>query len=337
MHRTPLIAALKFMASLALLGLGAGAGAAELTQPSQTGQSVGSPDRFGSYEENFAIWQRMQNNGWAANDASALRGHYSFKYTVCGPRLIRGDKIAPVRGTVDTGGLSLCPKSGTLANAELFLAYAGEFDFYLGTRPSGPVINRISTPGIFVRLPATWLVPNAQDGDSVELGWQHRSDGQTTEIGSARDARIANENYAAGNVPFFDTISRGANFFSIAVDRVGVFSQSALSLRAKLKLYAGTQDADVTWGPRAGLGSRFSDYDRLLLTGTYSFSKQTLVELEWRLGDKGLATDSWTLNAQVLWADLPLYLRLHRGPMNTLSNYTQRQDSVGFGLRFAHF
>jgi outer membrane phospholipase A len=32
-----------------------------------------------------------------------------------------------------------------------------------------------------------------------------------------------------------------------------------------------------------------------------------------------------------------LYLRLHRGPMNTLSNYTQRQDSIGIGIRFASF
>lgn len=35
--------------------------------------------------------------------------------------------------------------------------------------------------------------------------------------------------------------------------------------------------------------------------------------------------------------DLPLYLRLHHGPMNTLANYTQRQDSIGFGLRLARF
>jgi outer membrane phospholipase A len=34
---------------------------------------------------------------------------------------------------------------------------------------------------------------------------------------------------------------------------------------------------------------------------------------------------------------VPVYFRLHRGPMNTLSNYTQRQDSFGVGLRLARY
>jgi len=33
----------------------------------------------------------------------------------------------------------------------------------------------------------------------------------------------------------------------------------------------------------------------------------------------------------------PTTSRYHRGPLNTLSNYTQRQDSVGIGLRLASF
>jgi hypothetical protein len=61
------------------------------------------------------------------------------------------------------------------------------------------------------------------------------------------------------------------------------------------------------------------------------------VDAQWRLGDRGTATDSWTVGIEWDWFELPAYLRLHRGPMNTLSNYTQRQDSIGFGLRFARF
>lgn len=321
---------------MAAAGVFSGAGVAQPVQDSVTGTRLGTAERFGSYEDNFVVWNRMQNNGWARADDKAFRGHYSFKYAFCGPRLVRGSGHASVSDKDKTTGFSLCPTSGLLAQAEVFAVYTGEFDFYAGSRPSGPVINRISAPGLFVRLPATWLFPSWKPADGLEVGVQHRSDGQTTEVTSSRDARIAGEAYAAGNVPFFDTISRGANFISVAADLVDVFKQPIM-LRAKLRSYLGTQDSAVTWGPRANLRARFSDYDRLQLTATYSFTTQNRVDLEWRVGDRGLATDSWTLGWNFSLADLPFYLRLHQGPMNTLSNYTQRQDSIGFGLRFASF
>lgn len=40
-----------------------------------------------------------------------------------------------------------------------------------------------------------------------------------------------------------------------------------LTLRAKLRVYLGEQDSDVTWGPLANSGQKFSDYDRLQLQG----------------------------------------------------------------------
>ena len=56
------------------------------------------------------------------------------------------------------------------------------------------------------------------------------------------------------------------------------------------------------------------------------------------MGSGGFRTDAWTLGWTRTQNDdklyLPLYARLHLGPMNTLSNYTQRQDSFGVGLRF---
>jgi outer membrane phospholipase A len=185
-------------------------------------------------------------------------------------------------------------------------------------------------------MPLTLLGFSGPAPDSVEIGFQHRSDGQVTEITSAQEAGRAARAYEAGDIQYFDTISRSANYFSVAWDQVGLLGRG-VDLRAKLKLYTGQQDSAITWGPLADRGLRFSDYDRLTLRGKYRFGKQH-VELEWRVGDKGLATDSWTLGYE--WDGLyevPLYLRWHRGPMNTLSNYTQRQDSFGFGLKLARF
>jgi outer membrane phospholipase A len=53
------------------------------------------------------------------------------------------------------------------------------------------------------------------------------------------------------------------------------------------------------------------------------------------VGDKGFKTDSltlgWHLSANNV---IPFYVRAHFGPMNTLSNYTERQNSIGIGVRF---
>ena len=328
------------VASAWLVASSCWAGEESKLSQSVSGKEFNDPQRLTAYEDSYAIWNQMRNNGWTTKDEQALRAKISFKYTFCGPQFRRPtgqdrvDKKTPDSARED----SWCPSSGKWADAELFFGYTAEFDFYAGTRTSGPVIGRVNAPGLFVRLPAVRILgADWKETDGLEVGLQHRSDGQATEVTSDRDARIANEQYAGGNRPFFDTISRGANFMMIAVDKelppppIG----EKLTLRAKLRLYLGQQDSDITWGPLANGGRRFSDYDRLQLHAWWRLSRQTQFDLDWRLGDRGLATDSWTFGLEFNVAAVPLYVRLHRGPMNTLSNYAQRQDSIGIGIRFA--
>lgn len=268
---------------------------------------VGSHERFGSYEDNFVLANRMHNNGWADNDETALRAHYSFRYVFFGRRTY-----------------------------EIFASYTGEFDFYMGTRPSGPVINRISNPALRLSWQASSLIPDARTEDHFEVGLEHRSNGQVVEITSAQDAEAAQRAYDNRDRPYFDQISRGSNFVSLAAklskDTVGL----PFSLCVKVRIYL-NQDSVVTWGPLVGQDVRVADYDRLSLR----LARQTPLgefEGQWTVGDKGLKTDSLELGWQApenWW--FPVYVRMHRGPMNTLSNYTQRQDSVGVGLRFASF
>ena len=316
-------------------------GTAKLTE-SVSGKDLSDVQRLTAYEDSYAIWNQMRNTEWTTKDEQSLRTKISFKYTFCGPQFRRPSKgqRAESESSSAKQADSWCPTTGKWAEAELFFGYTGEFDFYAGTRPSGPVIGRVNAPGLFVRLPARlFLDPDWKTADGLEIGLQHRSDGQSTEVSGERNTRIAKEQYAAGNRQFFDTISRGANFLLIAVDKelpeppIG----DKLTLRAKLRVYLGEQDSVVTWGPLANTGQRFSDYDRLQLHAWWRISHQIQIDIGWRLGDRGLATDSWTLGAEFTLATLPLYLRFHRGPMNTLSNYTQRQDSIGFGIRFASF
>jgi len=325
----------------AVAATGGAAQTATLAQ-SVSGKELGDPQRLTAYEDSYAVWNQMRNNGWTSKDEQSLRTKLSFKYTFCGPqfrrpsRSDRNDTGASAEARAD----SWCPSAGKWAEAELFFGYTAEFDYYAGTRPSGPVLGRVNAPGLFVRLPAKlFLDKDWKDADGLELGLQHRSNGQTREVSGERDARVAGEQYAAGNRQFFDTVSRGANFLLIAVDKelpkppVG----ERLTLRAKLRVYLGEQDSAVTWGPLANSGRKFSDYDRLQLHAWWRFSRELQFDVNWRLGDRGLATDSWTLGAEFKLGSVPLYLRLHRGPMNTLSNYTQQQDSIGIGIRFASF
>lgn len=262
-------------------------------------------DRFAAHEANYALVNVMRNNGWAGNDEQAIRARYSFKYSVWSA----------------ANGL------------EWYVAYTGEFDFYLGTRPSGPVINRLSNPAAHVRYPVAWLGRASGDRASLDLGLEHRSDGQVIEVTTPRDAEVAQRAYAAQDRAFFDQVSRESNYLSLTgrAPRLAVLPE--LGLRVQIKKYL-SQGSEVTWGPLAGSGRSVSDYDRVNLGLVYDAGGLGYFEAGWTVGDRGLRTDSFNLGWRAPWLGLPLYLRAHIGPMNTLSNYTQRQDSFGIGLRF---
>lgn len=266
-------------------------------------------DRFDRFEDNFAILNYMHNNRWAGADEGALRAHYSFKYRVT------PDKCLPTF----FGRAS-----------EVFLSYTGEFDFYLGTRDSGPVINRLSNPALH------WHTIERDGSGSTfdfDVGLEHRSNGQVTEVTTPAGAERAQRAYDSKDRAFFDTISRGANYFSFTLQQRPAFGVADLELRSRLKLYL-TKESRVTWGPLAGGGSSISRYDLLNLRARYATRSLGTFEVEYVLGTNGLAGDSVTVGwftANKAW---PVYLRAHTGPMNTLSNYTQRQDSIGIGLRF---
>jgi hypothetical protein len=300
-----------------------------------SGARPGSEERFGPYEDSFAVWNRMRNNGWARHDESALRAHYSFKYTFCGPRVDRRGQVATPEVAAD--GPTLCPAPGNWwSQVEVFGAYTGEFDFYFGTRASSPVINRLSQPGLFLRLPMRAFGVESDPQDGFELSLQHRSNGQVGDVADPLVAERANLAYASQDREFFDTLSRNSNFVSLAYER-GTPGCGPAAVRVALKFFVGEQEGDVVWGPEAGRGRRISNHDRLTLRGACRVTDRHTLEAEWRVGSLGLAGDSLVLGWQWDVGEIPFYVRVHLGPMNTLSNYTQRQDSIGFGIRLARF
>jgi outer membrane phospholipase A len=269
----------------------------------------------------------MQNNGWAAKDEAALRVQYSFKYSVvgCPPGVQPRNKGFP---------------SAEGTDSEVFIAFTGQFDFYWllqDTRDSGPVINRLSNPGLHWRLPVRKFFPSMAPNSSVVLSFEHLSNGQVFEPTDGSGPAVLRSAYESRERPVFDTISRGTNFLGVEVKADQTLGKQRVDLLAKFRVYIDRDDA-VTWGPLRDSNPRVSDYERVLLRAGTDAGRWGYWELTWRLGDRGLRTDSYALGWQApdTWA-LPVYARIHAGPMNTFSNYTQRQDSVGVGLRFTAF
>lgn len=273
--------------------------------------------RLRSYEPSHITWRS------ATGDKNALRARYSFKYS-----LLPNDQ-------------------NNQPTHDLFLKYTGEFDFYVSTRPSGPVINRISNPGIHYQY-SYGSQPDLGFGKLkwLGIGVEHLSNGQTTDVSSASEISKAQAAYVNGDNQYFDGVSRGVNFIMGEAHSVTEFSSSKLSLYGKAKLYL-SQDGDITWGPLANKGVRISDYDRIRILARQSFGKlgdhkyKREASIEWTVGDDFLRTDSFNIDymehVSVFGADIPVYVRYHYGPMFTLSNYTQSQKSLGFGVKFVPY
>ncbi len=160
-----------------------------------------SGNDFRAHEDNHFLAQRSVNKGWAGRDDAAWRGHYSLKFTVFGEPLAEKE---PGRTEAD--------------RLEWFLSYTGEFDFYWGTRPSSPVVNRISNPGVHLRVPLQRLGLSTHWRDNLSIGLEHRSNGQVTEVSLPREAERAQAAYDRQDREFFDKVSRGANYVSLTLN-----------------------------------------------------------------------------------------------------------------------
>lgn len=287
--------------------------------------------RFLPYQPNSAVWQYNEN------DKHALEVNFSFRYLLTAPDCTGKHK-------------DLCNHYDT--RWENFLTYTGKFDFYLGTRPSSPVVNRLNNPAIHLRK---YRGDNAYNIKWIDIGIEHKSNGQTVSanelVPGTGQYRAAVE-YQAGNNAYIDSISRSTNYLSIETKldlKLGKSSNNHLFF--KLYAYHWNEEYEVHWGEFADQNVKFSDFERLRTIINIQLNKANKYEnrrelgVEWTVGDMGLATDS--ANVWIRWpwdlplpfngsVHLPMTIRAHFGPMNELSNYSESQRSLGIGLSFYH-
>ena len=268
---------------------------------------------------------QMDNTGWAGRDEPAVRVQYSTKYSFVGCPL-------------DKDWHSAATRAQNLANddGEVFLAYTGRFDFYMTTRYSDPVINRMSNIGLHYRLPArlTGFLP----AGLVELGLEHRSTGQVFEPTEPANTAALEAAYQRADDDarhLFDTLSRGSNYLSAQLGWRLDSRAGAWRLRVKHHVYL-SQNTEITWGPLKNQGITIRNYDLAQLGVEFESHRYGIFSANWRVGTSGLNKDSLDLTWRTAYPNFPLFVRAHLGPMNTLSNYTQRQDSLGIGFLFFH-
>ncbi len=309
--------------------------------------------RFQPYEPNYMLIQQ-----YTEGDDSALEGHYSFKYLFTKPDCTDDNRRA--------GETFQACANRFLSRSEWYFKFTGEFDFYMLTRESGPVINRQSNPGLHRRQYFHKKdVLRVFSVKYFDLGLQHFSNGQAADAdeGCASGTCLTQQVFDRNpDDPFFDSISRGVNFISAEASlRFGKNrgnktatsgrcdgSPHCYDLWLRLNSYF-SDDNPVTWGPDVNI-HRVAGFEllrvilshrRLLLE---KGSKETgFSELEgvvkWKVGGEFFDGDSIEIGFYFPWQHksgvrLPFYLQVHDGPLNNLSDYTRSRTAVGFGLRF---
>ncbi len=295
--------------------------------------------RFSAYQPNYAIYKSTEG------DDGSLEMHFSFKYLLTEPHCVP-------KGELDLSCLLNYKKRD-----EVFFSYTGEFDFYFyrTSRQSQPVINRIHNPAFHYRT--HFDTSDSEGGVSIEwfnIALEHRSNGQTVPAKGSPYEERAREAYATGDIAYFDKISHSANYISFeAKFNAGnnkkdnkkcrrSFSCVNFWLSVKEYILQDYEESDVNWGPRDDEGVSIEDYDRakFIISNEFSINNTDLnLTLEWTVGDELLDTDSFDLSLMfaVNFGNrfrLPFYIRGHYGPMNTLSDYTREQNSIGVGLLF---
>ncbi|XHS78539.1 hypothetical protein ACFJGW_00785 [Burkholderiaceae bacterium UC74_6] len=196
------------------------------------------------------------------------------------------------------------------------MAYTNQLDFYWGTRPSSPVINRIRNP-LFWRVPGAAINPRTGRGTKFVLSFEHKSNGQVFDVAAQAGAATAQSAYAARDWRSLDAISRSMNYVALQ----GWWTYGNWDWKAKVHGPPWQKEMGVTWGPLADRRLSISNYEVAALRGGYWMNSLGRPELTGKVGSSGLKHDS--LDVSFEFDDgLPWYIQLHLGPLSTLSSYT---------------
>ncbi|WP_105166587.1 hypothetical protein [Pseudoalteromonas sp. T1lg23B] len=246
-------------------------------------------------------------------------------------------------------------------------SFSGEFDFYLGTRNSGPVVGRRYNPG----LQLAWGTVKRDGVIEWRLSLEHESNGQTTDslptlLSIARDnkAEYAQDHPDIDNYYYLqmatETVSRGSDFLAVGgVYRVNLNNVayqdchsklSCFDIHLKFRKVLGDPEDEVFWdvtkrldqledyqGTDITFVSQFSIEDRIfkLLGGPSTLSLRYRSGEIWG-GDMGTNNTfdlSFTSHLHVTSeVQLPIIFSYHAGYLEELYKYSEKAHYLRVGL-----
>lgn len=293
--------------------------------------STGWQKRFKPHDMNYIIYQSTER------DDSAIEVQYSGKFLLYNCEFVDENRFLGCRKNADT-------------KVNVSFTYTGKFDFYVGSRESGPVINRTSNPAghVTVDYDLTNGMPKWFD-----FSYQHRSNGQSVDSKDrVTDATspffgqyISAVEYNRGNHEYFDRLSTSADYFELV--HGWQFSNTG-KLEVGGKIYLPTQESTITWGRYAGTGTNFKDFDLLRVKASDTFFVRcqhlptTTIGLEYRLGENGFSGHSidffllFPFLSETTGWNIPFMVKAHLGPMERLSDYSASTTSVGAGFALTY-
>ncbi len=314
----------------------------------------GVTDRLQPFGTNYVLSQRTDD------DDGSLEATYAFRFMFTGENLDESSRWAE----------PLAPCESWRECTTTYFKYRGLFDFYFGTRRSGPVIHRINNPALEARRYFNRPLLSSLYVRHVSVSVEHLSNGQDTDVSDGEDpddffglrgAALAQRFFERNpNSAFFDTISREVDFVGLSgAFRLGPdaarynpstgqcrASSACVDLTLRWRPHYIHDDNPVVWGPSPWRTSEMADFDvvkigvaKRWLFAHGGFGPQGLgIELEWTVGETFNDGDSLDVGVTLPFQfhrklTLPVYVRWHRGPLNNLSNYSRPQNALGIGFQ----
>lgn len=224
------------------------------------------------------------------------------------------------------------PLIGEGGDSSLYFAYTGDYDFYLSTRESAPVISRRQNPGFFYRY--KWVADDDMSSSAISIGWFHESNGQTIET---REEYESTPNAS-------DYVSRGWDYLSLGWESEVFGRNSGLYIDTELKIFCHCQafgfiderEDQIFWKDMEKQ-PHVNDYDGVNLKMYYTIKRDTRFSLGFRAGNRdsdALSNVSYRLDVVLPIFSLPVKFFYFNGYGVNISTYHEKASYYGVGFDF---
>ena len=245
---------------------------------------------------------------------------------------------------VDCMGSYNDPNPAIDGDHKLYFVYAGQYDFFAGSRHSSPIISRRQNPGLTYKYS---FLNKPLFLKSIKFSWFHESNGQdldeelyTEALGNGQNLLTANNQNGLYSL---DHISRGWDYAETEI----AFAYDKAELYIKYRKHCNCQalglqekEDKIFWDTANANEGGIREFKGLDLIANYTWVRNdkifNRIRLSYKLGTGELSyignhlSQKASLTVRV--AELPLTLFYFDGYGENLSQYHTRSQYIGVGI-----